>query len=368
MIYHFLRPPNPYVLYSSPKVFGFPTAITQSHDTITLMYSAEIKKSVVQRIPYTPGTAIVAVTPDLCSFAPFFADNPDIDQFKLSHYDGGFILGTELQSFFLDVSVQAPIIVGVLPVPNAQVFGGSWVVSGGKAYQLEPVYDALCDTTDFKVMGALMRRSEGLHAALELVSRALAKVTTVAQMDDLVWKVGQFATRPIAQIRFARLLLHSGIPNTHLILRGIVTYSQIMNQRLTGPACAALCEMLFHRECRFTLPGLLSTWGWKLNREVLRAIAKGNDSVFDLDPGFVSDVADFVEVCIEFGRAEKARNLIMRMVLDSDVPQPKLEAIIDKYGEAFGSEKRQALGELGRTSITKSQTSDALSGKARETV
>jgi hypothetical protein len=342
-IYHFEKGVTPYLLLKvRADVFGFPTQIHNTTDTVTFVFSTG-KARVIQRLPYVTSVPIPAISTTFCNLSPVFGGTVRLEQISLTHYDNGVILSTDTESIFVDVQLQSPIIIGTIPIPNARCFSEGFITAQGKVYSIEADYGTLTNTDNLDVIGALMRRRDGLSAALVLLRQALTKVSSIAEMDDIVWKVGTFAVAPLAQLRFARALQFGAIGNTHLILRGIITFTQIMGQKLTDQAYETLCEIMFHDDCKWTLGGLLSTWNWKLEKRALVSLAKKTKEVFEIDPLFAENLLDFADVCVEFGQEERARNLLVRASLDGEVDPGKFHLVVAKYVEKFGVEKARML-------------------------
>jgi hypothetical protein len=330
---------------------GFPRMIFYNEQVMTIVCSSPGEPVCVHVFSYVPNRQNAAIMPQKHFFDEFLGGGVEYDRLRMSFYDDGMVVAADEGSFFVDLHLNAmTIVIGTVPVQRAAVFLDGLACDDARLYRIEPDYEALQDATA-EVIGALMRRSRGLHAAMGLLARALAQVASVEAMDRIAEGVGPFVISPVAQIRYARAIEFSGIPNIHLLVRALVDFYRIRREQITDEALVPLLHVLTHHDCRLFFGELFASSGAKLNKAAIRAIAGKFDEVFELNPQFAENLLDFAEVCIEFGRDRQARNLIMREVLLQTKPlspadRTRISAVARKYMDVFGDTKAGTMEQI----------------------
>jgi hypothetical protein len=323
------------LLKFDPDVLGFPRMIYANNQVLTLVSGSD--PIVVHVIPYISKTTN-------CAFLPQKHILPQREDASVSFYDDGLIVGTSSESHFLDLLLpDHTIAIGTLPLPNAIVFGDDHVFSGSKYYRIAPDYEAIENVESIEVVSALLRRRNGLHAAIHVLKDILSSVKSVDAIEQICRSVGRFAVSPVAQIRYTRALQFSGIKNIHLLLLALVEFVKTRKFVISNEALAPLLSLLTNEECKFLFGDLFRAWGMKLNRSAIVAIAKKFDDGFRIDQLFVEDPLDLADVCIQFGRAGQARSILMREVLNENPHVFRLAEVARQYIEAFGDTKTRTV-------------------------
>jgi hypothetical protein len=91
---------------------------------------------------------------------------------------------------------------------------------------------------------------------------------------------------------------------------------------------------------------LFGSFGWKLKKAAIRAIARKFDDGFELNSQFVCDTLDLADVCIDFGWERQMRNLLLRVVLAGPTDRPKLGAVAAKYLDVFGDTQAHTIAQI----------------------
>ena len=79
----------------------------------------------------------------------------------------------------------------------------------------------------------------------------------------------------------------------------------------------------------------------KLNAHALRALVGKLDDNFAIGPESVQDVLVYADICIDVGKKEIAKKLILRFVLDRESSTLNIENVKQKYKEKFGEDALQ---------------------------
>jgi hypothetical protein len=129
----------------------------------------------------------------------------------------------------------------------------------------------------------------------------------------------------------------------HLLLLGLVEFVKTRKFAVSNEALAPLLNLLTHEECKFFFGDLFRASGMKLNKSEIVAVAKKFDDSFRIDQLFVEDPLDLADVCIQFRRAEQARNILIREFLNENADVGKLAEVAHRYIEAFGDTKTRTV-------------------------
>ncbi|OHT02862.1 hypothetical protein TRFO_06900 [Tritrichomonas foetus] len=274
----------------------------------------------------------------------------NFDDFTFSSFDQIVLISSQKESLLIDVLGTHPVSFGHLADrPCAQIVNNNYFYSNNTLYEFEENYEMYDTPHSCELIAAILRRTNGIQTAMSKLSQLLKDCKTSSAMEDIVWKIGTYATSPLAQLRFTRTLQYSGITNPHLILLGMLRFAHIMGSRLTDNAMTHLLDMMAKDECVHAIPSLLSAWNQKLNKYAMKALLKSNPAFFDLDPSFFQDSYEFIRECLNTGRQERARNLILRAATcgeKSNELSSVIELYINKYGDSIERSYRKLVNQV----------------------
>lgn len=293
-------------------------------------------------------------TKNLITFQPYFNSNALLSKLKFFPYDDALlVVDTNNHAILMDLMDSYPIIIGEIFTFSSninKIYGSSdlencqimpnysqfykYCTDGKQCYEIKPYLTRIQEDTN-SLIAAILRRSTGLSPAMALFSKHLKSIQSVQKMEELVDAVGPSAISPIAQIRFSRALQFSGIPNIHLILLGLIEFSIILGDQLIIEAQMPLIETITHPSCKHTFQNLLSCWKLKLNPSTIKAIYLKNDLSFRINPKFVSDPLMFASICIDCGRKDEAKTLLLRCNIEGKFDKDKIIEIQEKFNCQF---------------------------------
>ena len=359
-IHHFIENGPSYLLLdSSSDVFGFPKIIVTRNNVI-YMIRDDNGYPVVLKMSFTPEERVHACHPNICNLKSLFSQPVNWNTLRLSLFDEtSMILGDNDQSLFIDINSTLPILVGTLPAPSLLVVDNTLAAGLDKCYFMQPSYETIHLETltgnseqILALIGALFRRENGLNAGMNMLVQILKDVKT-EDMEKIILNIGVYASSPIAQMRFTRALQFSGVTNPHLVLRGLVRYSQGLASKLTDEARAPLLEVLCHKECVHSLHSLMRSSGAKLSPFSLRFMLPKLDPSFRIDPTIIEDVVDYVDICIDNNRDKEAKTLIFKCSMDRPGEERRIKSLAGKYVKKFGDTPSGSMSKLIKTLTTR---------------
>lgn len=292
----------------------------------------------------------ICLSPTMChdkTIESFILPNEDL---KFSIYDKAILLSSSTKTVFVDFLAQTSVSFGELKGIPCSVFVNDNILysyTNNNFYEFNTNYRSIPDPCSFELISAIMRRKGSLQIALEKLEIAIKKheKVTSSTIDEIVSKIGTYATSPLEQIRFSQFLLYSGITNPHLILLAMIKYSKILDKKMIEEAKQPLFFLMTKDECAHLVPSLLASSNIKLDKKTMDFMLKANPVFYNLDISFFSDPAEFILACFESGRCEKAMDLLLREATRG-VKNEKLMNVIKMYVEKKGDNIQRSYKKL----------------------
>lgn len=303
------------------------------------------QKILIKIVIFQPLTVIEKNVDSLFSYSDI-----SLDQISFSLFDNTLLISSPKETSLIDFQGAKPILLGqISDKPLAQIVNNNHLISitNNKIYGFLENYQSFADPCSFELIGAIIRRKNGLQTAFEklMISLRMREKVTSAMIENVVRSIGAYATSPIAQIRFSQVIMYCGITNPHLILLGLLRYSNTLQSILIPEARKPLLDILSKDEIVNVVPSLLSSWNQKLNKNSMEILLASNPIFYELDSSFFQNPNDFIRACIESGRGEKARTMIL-MEATSGKKSEELVSIIELYIQKYGDNIQRSYKKL----------------------
>lgn len=247
--------------------------------------------------------------------------NPSIDNIKIIVYDDALLITTIGSGItvFLDLyEDEGEQMIGEPFYTDKTLengFNNQYALCNDRFYLIKNNYQAIESDSQYLV-AALFRRNDGVLSGSRLLMKILKSVGSVEKMKDIIRTVGKYAVSPVAQIRFAHAIQFCGITDPHLILIGLIEYTQTLGDKLINETKIPLIEALSHPYSRNSMQDYLCSNSIKLDIQSARAILGKTKDGFHPNQSIIQDYLDFASICIENGLLHEAEKMIIRASLD----------------------------------------------------
>ena len=332
------------------KIKQIPSSMALRHiflcnNNVILISTNNAQNILIKIIIFQPFTVIEKNIDALFSYSDI-----NFEQLSFSIFDNTLLISSPKATTLIDYQGPKPIVLGqISDKPLAQIVNDEYLVSisNSKLYEFQENYQSFTDPIPYELIGAIIRRKNGLQTAFEklMISLKMSEKVTSSMIDNVVKSIGAYATSPLAQIRFTKVIMYCGITNPHLILLGLLRYSNTLQSKLIPEARKPLFDILSKEEIVMVVPSLLSSWNQKLNKESMEILLNANPAFYELDSSFFQDPNDFIRACIESGRSEKAKTLIL-LETTSGNKNTELASLIELYTQKFGDNIQRSFKKL----------------------
>lgn len=329
----------------SPSVMTLRHIFSCDNNNAILISTNSAQKILIKIITFQPFNVVEKSVDSLFSYSDL-----KFDQISFSLFDNTILISTPKVTMLIDFQGAKPISLGQISCkPHSQIANDNFLISitNSKLYEFQENYQSFPDPCPFDLIGAIVRRKNGLQTAFDklITSLKMSGKVTSSMIDNVVKSIGTYATSPIAQIRFSRVLMFCGITNPHLILLGLLRYSNTLQTKMIPEARKPLFDILSKEEIINVVPSLLSSWNQKLNKESMEILLSANPAFYELDSSFFQNPNDFIRACINTGRSEKAMSLILVETTAGNKSE-ELASLIELYIQKYGDNLQRSYKKL----------------------
>ncbi|KAK8887915.1 hypothetical protein M9Y10_038974 [Tritrichomonas musculus] len=323
--------------------------IFSCNNSVYLISINSSQKILIKLISFQPNEKSFSVTEkNIDSLYPY--SDLSYDQISFSLFDQTLLISSPKATSLIDFQGTKSVLLGQISgKPDSQIVNDSYFVSisNNILYEFQENYQSFQDPCPLDIIGAIIRRKNGLQTAFEklIISLQKSEKVTSSMIENIVKKIGAYATSPMAQIRFTRAIMYSGITNPHLILLGLLRYSNILQSKLVLEARRPLLDILSKDEIANAVPSLLSSWNQKLDKNSMEILLNANPIFYELDSSYFQNTSDFIRACIESDRGEKAMTLIL-MEATSGNKNEELASVIELYIQKYGDNIQRSYKKL----------------------
>lgn len=309
--------------------------------TFIFLIYVQSQHVLVQAIPYVTNVEISNYTPSIVNVSNYLDGEKE---FSISTYDDALLLSSGINNttVLVDVSTKNVIKIGE-PMPiYGKCIDSDIFINNNEMYTIEPNYDVVNDNS-IDTICSLYKRKDGDRKAINIVYNMIEHVSSIKEMDDIIYSVGPLTVTPEQQLRFTKAILFSKNTNIHLILIALLHYSQlpIENPNIIPEVSAPLHSLLYHENIKYSTNDLLYCWGMKTNKDLTKLLIEKETEDFHLSQSNAESILELAECYLEEENPKESKKLILKAMLDGENKE-KLSELISKFANQFGADE---LGE-----------------------
>ena len=338
------------VVYKKVAQKSFPKAILNLSNYIILIFISS-KFRLIQKIDKrNPKNSTMIQIENIIDLKIF-----SIDHLKFTTYDNLLIIGdnSSKKAVIFDIENDNPIQIGDIidseTVIEKIMFDNICFSSSNgnnSLYKLALHYEAIKNPSPHAI-SALFRRTNALQTSINFFINLLNNKRDQKDIINAIDIIGPSATGAVQQIRFAQSIRYSSaLLDPHIVVTALLRYFLILGDKVLDDTAKLLYESLSHSNCKYTCKNLFSSWNIKLNNKALKVLTqtfKSDDNLFIIEPENVKDILTFADICIDLGKENQAKKLILRHILDQSESELNDVDVISKFTDRFGYNPFQSI-------------------------
>ena len=179
-----------------------------------------------------------------------------------------------------------------------------------------------------------MRRTNGMNNAFD---RLLKKLQTAEESDleKIVKRVGPSAKDPIAQMKFSRLILFSGISDPHRIILLMIEYISILGEDMIDETWVPFLEIFAHSQTENLLVSAIKNNIIKLNSRTIHSLKLyfGEKMHVEENVYNAGNLIDLAYACINMKSYDDARLVITLAELSEKYSKEQMDQVKNEFTE-----------------------------------